>query len=124
MWAIIRRAVVPAVLLVGGLASLIYGAIFHAVPVVEDHESETTIEVPAEFSPQPPMGENFAPDGAPFAAPLRMVKKKVTRVETVAALESEPAAMRDASVGGIELLESGELKRALVSNEGPALCPT
>jgi hypothetical protein len=124
MWAIIRRAIVPATLLAGGLASLIYGAIFHAVPVVEDHESETTIEVPAELPPRLPMGENFPPDGAPFFPPLQMVKKKVTRVETVAALESEPAAMRDASVGAIELLESGELKRAAVSTEGPALCPS
>jgi hypothetical protein len=124
MWAIIRRAIVPAALLAGGLASLIYGAIFHQVPMVEDHESETTIEVPAELPPRPPMGDNFPPDGEPFLPPLRMVKKKVTRVETVAALESEPATMRDASVGAIELLESGELKRAAVATEGPALCPS
>ena len=54
MRAIIRRAILPALFLIGGLASLIYGAIFHSVEVLEDHETETTIEIPAEFATGPP----------------------------------------------------------------------
>ena len=123
MWAIIRRAVLPALLLIGGLASLIYGAIFHSVEVLEDQETEATIEVPAEFAPGPPGREAFPPGGAPFGELLPLVKKTVKQVETVAAMESEPLVMRDASVGGIELLESGELKRT-ARGEGPALCPS
>ena len=120
MWAIIRRAILPAVLLMGGAASLIYGAFFHAVPMVEEHESETTIQVPAELRmPEGP----FPPGGAPFFEPPPLVKKTVKRVETIATNESEPLAMRDASVGGIERLESGELKRT-ARDEGPALCPS
>ena len=88
MWAIIRRAILPAVLLIGGAASLIYGAFFHALPMVEDQESETTIQVPAE-SPGPPGGP-FPPGGAPFGEPPPLVKKTVKRVETVAVVESEP----------------------------------
>ena len=122
MRAIIRRAIVPALLLIGGLASLIYGAIFHSVPLLEDHEIQATIEVPAEFAP-PPGGEALPPDAAPFGEPLPFVKKTVTRVETTTVQESEPVVMRDASVGGIVLLDSGELKRNY-SGKGPALCPS
>ena len=123
MWAIIRRAVVPAVLLVGGLASLIYGAIFHAVPVVEDHESETTIEVPAEFSPQPPMGKTLA-----RRRPLR-------RAATDGEEESHTGGNgRGPGIGtGRHARRQRRRNRtprirrieaALVSNEGPALCPS
>jgi hypothetical protein len=122
MRAIIRRAIVPALLLIGGLASLIYGAIFHAVPLLEEHETETTIEVPAEFAP-PPEGEALPPGGAPFGEPLVFVKKTVKRVELITTMESEPTVTRDASVGGIEVLDSGELKRTY-SGKGPALCPS
>jgi hypothetical protein len=121
MRAIIRRAILPALLLIGGLASLIYGAMFHSLRLVEEHESETTIEVPAEFAP-PPGGE-LPPGGAPFGEPLPFVKKTVKRVELVAVMESEPAVIRDASVGRIEVLDSGELKRNQ-RDEGPALCPS
>jgi hypothetical protein len=123
MRAITRRAILPALFLIGGLASLIYGAIFHSVEVLEDHETETTIEIPAEFAPGPPGREAFPPGETPFGEPLPLVKKTVKQVDTVAAMASEPALMREASVGGIERLASGELKRSS-RGEGPALCPS
>jgi hypothetical protein len=121
MRAIIRPVILPALLLIGGLASLIYGVMCHSVRLLEEHESDTTIKVPAEFAPPP--GGAFPPGGAPFGEPLPFVKKTVKRVELVTVMESEPAVMRDASVGGIEVLDSGELKRNQ-RDEGPALCPS
>ena len=41
-----RRAIVPAVAGVGGLASLIYGAFYHPIRVLVEKETKKTIEVP------------------------------------------------------------------------------
>jgi hypothetical protein len=121
MRTIIRRAILPALLLIGGLASLIYGTIFHSTPLLEEHETEATIEVPAEFTP--PGGESLTPGSDPLGNPPLFIKKTVKRVELVTVMEVEPAVMRDASVGGIEVLASGELKRTF-SGKGPSLCPS
>jgi hypothetical protein len=128
MWAIVRRAVVPAALVIGGLASLIYGAIFRSMPVLEERETQTTIEVPADFLPLPPSGAagpdwSPFPGGSPFAAP-KMTKKTVTRIDEVTINVSEPALMSDVSVGGVAMLKTGELKRTYSGDKGPALCPS
>jgi hypothetical protein len=128
MQAIVRRAVLPAMLSIGGLASLIYGAIYHSAPVLEEHQSQTTIEVPTAFAP-PPFGDGRFPGGPPsfpgrppFSGPP-LQKKTVTRIELSTIVESEPQLTREVSVGGVALLESGELKRTY-SGKGPALCPS
>ena len=61
MWAIVRRAVLPGLLLIGGLGSLIYGAMFHKATVIVSRETETTIDVP--LPPARPYDEMSPPDG-------------------------------------------------------------
>ena len=71
MCAIVRRAIVPALLVIGGLASLIYGAIFHSVPVLEETGDEDDHRNPHGVSAGRPLGEALPPaDGAaPFGGP-------------------------------------------------------
>jgi hypothetical protein len=127
MWAVVRGALLPGLLLLGGVASLIYGAWFRSVPVWEARESEETITIPADLPPGPmgggsrwggPPGFRGLPPGRP---PLRkeVVKKTVLNM----LVESEPVLMRDVSVGGIVLTEAGELKRTY-TGKAPSLCPT
>ena len=120
---LVRRAILPALLVIGGLASLIYGAMFRFVPVLEERETKTTIEIPTAFPPVGPMGEAFPPGGAPFGGPPPFLKKTVTRIDLDTIVESEPELIREVSVGGVALLDSGELKRTY-SGKGPALCPS
>jgi len=115
MQAIVRRAVLPALLLIGGLASLIYGAKFHFASVVEERERETTIEVPPPFLP--PFGEASPFGGPPFRK--EVVKEKLL----VTTAESEPALVREVTIGGVALTPAGALKRTY-SGKAPSLCPT
>ena len=123
MWAIVRRAILPALLLMAGFASLIYGAIFHSAPVLEERETKTTIDIPTAFPPGEPLGEAFPSGGGPFGGPPPVLKKTVTRIDLATIVESEPELTREVSVGGVALLDSGELKRTY-SGTGPALCPS
>jgi hypothetical protein len=123
MGAIVRRAILPALLVIGGLASLIYGAMFRSVPVLEERQTKTTIQIPMAFPPEGPPGEPFPPGGPPFGGPQPFLTKTVTRIDLVTVVESEPELIREVSVGGVALLDSGELKRTY-SGKGPALCPS
>lgn len=122
MWATIKRAIVPLLLLICGVASLIYGAKFHATPVVQQKEVEVPI-APSELFPPPLFGEPPLPgEPAPFGEPppfLTQAKETILIAED----ELEPAIIRDVTVGGLVLLASGELKRTY-SGEAPSLCPT
>jgi hypothetical protein len=120
MWSIIRRAILPVLLLIGGLASIIYGTIFHSALVQMEEETKTTIEVPSQSVP---LGEALPRGEAPFGGRPQFVKKTVTRIDTVSIVESEPVLTREVTVGGVVRLDSGELKRTY-SGKGPALCPT
>ena len=130
MWAIVRRAVLPGLLLIGGLGSLIYGAMFHKASVVEERETETTIDVPLGLPPARPFGEMSPPGmppfpgGAPMDAAPAVIKKKVKRVDRVTVEMSEPSMIRDVTVGGLALSKSGELERTYSGDAGPAMCPT
>jgi hypothetical protein len=128
MSVVVRRAILPGLLITGGLASLIYGALFHSARVLEDHETQTTIEVPSEFPPPPMDGPSAGPpsfpDGTPFGGPPSFVKKTVTQIELVTAVESEPELTREITFGGVARLDSGELKRTYSGTKGPALCPS
>lgn len=119
MWPIVRRAVLPTLLTIGGLASLIYGAVYHSAPVLTETETEATIEVPAPFAPDQSFGQPPFPGGLP-----PMVKKTVKRIDVATIVEPEPMLMRELSVGGVARIESGELKRTYSGSKGPALCPS
>ena len=124
MGAILRRAIVPALLVIGGAASIIYGAMFHRAPVLVEQETTTTIEIPTDFGPPPQFGQGGPLSGdAPFGMPPLSIKKEVTRIDVITRVESEAALTREVSIGGVALLPSGELKRTY-SGKGPALCPS
>ena len=121
MWSIVRRAIVPALLAIAGVAALIKGALFHPISVFVEKETTTTIEVPLVLPPGPTAGDPASP-GGPFGGPT-FIKKTITRIDLVPLILSEPDATRDVTVGGLVRLTSGELKRTY-SGKGPALCPT
>jgi hypothetical protein len=117
MQTIMTRAVVPGVLLVGGIASLIYGARFHDTPVFEEKEIEEKISVP--FAMPPFAGPETPPWEQPPELALRTEKRKVL----VSYDQSEPVLIRDVTVGGVVVLASGDLMRTY-SGKLPTLCPT
>jgi hypothetical protein len=50
--------------------------------------------------------------------------EKVIKKTIVTTDEPEPRIIREVSVGGLMLAESGEIKRTYSGQDGPALCPT
>jgi hypothetical protein len=137
MGNILRRALLPILAAIVGVGMLFYSAKVHRISVTEARESKKTIEFPMEmpqgppqFSGGPPM-DGFPPDGPPMGGPLPgekppMIKKTITVVQPVSLWELEPAIVRDVTVGGVQLLASGEIRRTYDSSsgKGPALCPT
>jgi hypothetical protein len=104
----IGRVVLAALLALGGVACLAYGAMSHEREVFV----EQTVELPPELAPQGPNAPFWAPQPPPA---------ETTR--TVGIGLSEPAMVRDITVGGLERLGDGEIKRTY-SGEAPALCPS
>jgi hypothetical protein len=119
MWIIIKRGIIPGLLLIVGLASLIYGSRFRFEPVLTERKTEVTIEV-LEAAPQIPGPFD---DNRQFAGPPQMRKQTVQRTEEVAINLSEPAMIRDVTVGGLTLNKLNELKRTY-GGKPPTLCPT
>jgi len=145
MWGTIWRATLSALLLFGGIASLIYGAKFHTAPVVEDvvqevveeQQVEKTITIPHPFELPPEIAEQ----GGFFPAPPPIVQKVIDKVYVTKKLikevtkdESEWRLVREVTFGGVALLASGnklKLKRTYGPSldggdpsEQPSLCPT
>jgi hypothetical protein len=138
MWAIVRRSVVPVLLVIAGTLAIVEGVRYHPVTVLAEKtvERETTavIDVPLPSPPGFSEGDPSSSDGPPlpgdlpFAKPP-MMKKTVTRVveEVVDApiIISELDLTRDVTVGGVVRLASGALKRTYgINSKGPAVCPT
>lgn len=120
---IVRRAVAPMLLTILGLAAIVWGALFHQIPVLAEKEKETTIEVPLALPPIPGADGAAQPDGMPFGMPTFVKKTIKTMVEEKIVI-SEPRLILDVSVGGVIRTASGELKRTYSGDAGPALCPT
>jgi hypothetical protein len=117
MWNVVKRGLLPGLLMILGLASLIYGSRFHNEPVLTESTSEQTIEVPD-------MSVQTFPDGRGFTSPPPMRKQTVQKTEEVTIYLPEPAIVKDVSVGGLVLAaKSGQLKRTY-SGKAPSLCPT
>ncbi|MGA2059714.1 MAG: hypothetical protein ABSG67_04475 [Thermoguttaceae bacterium] len=119
MWVFVRRGILPGLLLIGGLVSLIYGSRFHFVPVLTTETTETTIDVPVQFSQIPPP----FPGAQEFGGPpqFRKQTEKITKEVTITV--SEPALIRDVTVGGVALNKSLKIERTY-SGKAPSLCPT
>jgi hypothetical protein len=145
-WWILRQALLPAVLFAAAVASLVYGALYHAVPVErnvvevqtvqEEHEEEIDIPFAAPPDALIPNPQSAFPD--PFFPGPPRPKLKVIRTQTVEKKvvkpvvedESEAAVVREVTVGGVVLAKSGVLRRTYgptASGEEvppPSLCPT
>jgi hypothetical protein len=119
MWAYVRRGILPVLLIIGGLVSLIYGSIFHFLPILTKETTEKTIDVPVEFSQIPPP----FPDGQNFNGPPQFRKQTIKSTEEVTIRVSEPAIIRDVTVGGVALNKSHKIERTY-SGKAPSLCPT
>lgn len=79
---------------------------------------------PADGGPAASSGNPFEsppPHGLPNIPGVRL--KKITEDYVELVEDSEPAIVRDVTVGGIMLLPNGHLKRTY-SGKPPALCPT
>lgn len=108
----ILRAITPILLLAIGIGLLVYGVRGHRVPVVQNREVEETITIP-----QPPMD--------PWMPPPPPIKQTITTIERETSDVLEPALIRDVTVGGVALLDTGEIIRTYMAGEdAPALCPT
>ena len=132
--AIIRRAIVPLLLIIVGIAGLVEGVLYHPIPVLVEQKTTKTIDIPLSAPPDPSMNGSDSPGRRPsfprgmgFARPT-VIKQTVTLTEFVALVISEPDATRDVTVGGLVRLDSGEhageLQRTYSGGKGPALCPT
>ncbi len=136
----------PLALLIAGIVSARHGAKHHLIPVVREHEEEVSIPIPMPFVAGPPGPEEngppgdisgqeppLGPDGPPGGPlmdqpplpwqPPQMFEKVIKKViETTD--EPEPRIIREVSVGGVTLADSGEIRRTYSGEDGPALCPT
>ncbi|MGA2030925.1 MAG: hypothetical protein ABSG68_01605 [Thermoguttaceae bacterium] len=130
MWSIVARAVLPVALCLGGIACLVYGTRSHTLTVVAEEEVEISIPVPVPFRSLPfgaPAGGLPPSLGAPFppsppGGPSFMMRK-VKQIELVEMSQSEPALVREVTIGGVVLAEDGRLHRTY-RGAAPALCPT
>lgn len=106
MGTIFRRAIVPVFLCLGAVASMIYGAVRHQVPVGEEQEIEVDFPMPAGFQGLPSFDEPSPPK----------IKEKVV----VTADQSERTLIQAVTVGEMLLEKTGELRRT----KGMGLCPS
>ena len=148
MWVNVQRTILPLLLVIAGIGSAIYGAKCRVIPVVQENEEEITLPGPFPFLPglPGPEGQPFPdagtmPPGPPFAEgqppgdepPAGMppplwqppgMSTKVLKKVILTTDELEPTIIREVSVGGLTLADSGEIKRTYSGDQGPALCPT
>jgi hypothetical protein len=129
-WTIVVRAALPALLLVGGIASVVYGVVRHTAVVAQEQEIEIDVAPPPGFGP--PGVPGFLPGGGPgdpslggppvWMGPppeMRKVKQKVLLSETT----SELTLIREVTFGGVTRLDTGVLWRTY-TGAPPSLCPT
>ncbi|MHC4738385.1 MAG: hypothetical protein ACYS9Y_05720 [Planctomycetota bacterium] len=96
-----RCIITPTILILAGLIMLTYAIAFNSVTVVAEKETDKT-------SVQTTPDDKPTSDQADSLQSLRL---------------SEPQVVRDVTVGGLERLSTGVLKRTY-TGEPDALCPT
>jgi hypothetical protein len=134
MWMILRRAVVPLLLVIAGIAAAVYGIKYHVTTVLEERTSEVKVEVPAAFLPNRPPGGGMGPmGGLPDVGGMpEMVEVTKTKISLEEIYLLDPAMIRDATIGGLRparISKNGERKsewalKRTYSGKPPSLCPT
>jgi hypothetical protein len=124
---ILRRGLLPIVMLGLGIASLVWSAKHHVLEIYEEQEIKISLEM---MQPMGPPGFPGGPDGGmepgfmpPFMAGPPPELQTVTFFELVSKEEPESQAVFEITIGGLALLETGELRRTY-SGAPPSLCPT
>jgi hypothetical protein len=133
---ILQRGLLPIVMLGLGITSLVWGSKHHLLEIYEEQEIEISIAPPPEMmQPMGPPGFPGAPDGGmnpgfggppgmpPFMAGPPPEMQKVKQIVFVSKEEPESQAVFEITIGGLALLETGELQRTY-SGAPPSLCPT
>ena len=122
-----------------GIASLAWGAKHHILEIYEEQEIKISIAPPPEMmQPMGPPDFPGGPDGSmepgfgdppgmggmpPFMPGPPPELQTVTQIVLVSKEEPESQAVFEITVGGLALLETGELQRTY-SGVPPSLCPT
>jgi hypothetical protein len=118
---ILQRGLLPIVMLGLGIASLGWGAKHHLLEIYEEQEIKVSIALPAEMmQPMGPPGRGGMP---PFMAGPPPELQTVTQTVLVSQEEPESQTVFEITIGGLALLETGELQRTY-SGTPPSLCPT
>jgi hypothetical protein len=128
MRIVILRTIPAGLVFLAGVASLIYGTLYHQLTITAEEEIEVAAVPPPMFGPAdgPPM--DGLPGEPPGFAPLDLIgpppfAANIKQTVIVENQQPERVVVREVSVGGVTLLESGELRRTY-TGEPPALCPT
>lgn len=132
---ILRRGLLPIMMLGLGIASLVWSAKHHVLEIYEEQEIKISIAPPPEMmQPMGPGGPHggMEPDFPgqpgmggmpPFMAGPPPELQTVTQFVLVSKEEPESQAVFEITIGGLARLETGELKRTY-SGASPSLCPT
>ena len=137
MRRIILQTIPPALLFCAGIGCLIYGIAYHKLPVSAEQEIEVNIAPPPMYAP--PGGTPFDPGHGPDGRQVGLVHElamgsppmmgppaaatKIKEKVFVTSDRTELALIREVSVGGVTLLDSGQLMQTY-TGEPPSLCPT
>ena len=109
--SLLRRAL-PLPLFLAGVALLVYGAIFHIIPVLPKQEQK-----PVTPAPPPQMISPFGTFGA-IAAPSQPPAPTAQPVQ-----EPEPKIVREVTVGGVARNADGKIERTY-TGKPLSQCPT
>jgi len=118
---VLRRGILPISMLALGIVSLFWGAKRHVQKVFEEQEIEITIASPELMLPPEALGVPM-PGPMGFETPPPMLQK-VKQIVLVGNDEPEPRLVFEVTIGGLALLETGELQRTY-RGAPPSLCPT
>ena len=125
MKMVLSRGILPVVMSALGIAFWFWGAKHHVQKVFEEQEIEITIASPELMLPPEALGgPALEMDGGvpPWAPPPPMLQK-VKQIVLISKDEPEPRLVFEVTIGGLALLETGELQRTY-RGAPPSLCPT
>ncbi|MBN2578789.1 MAG: hypothetical protein JXB10_07340 [Pirellulales bacterium] len=144
-WTVFGYRFVPLLLFAAGICGIIYGALYHLIPVVEKRVEKYTVEVIDDQQPPPPppdwgppgFGPGWESGAPPIPPPPKMKTEDRERQKEILTQESELTVNRAVTVDGIQRSPTGQLvwaNQAAVASatgsggeggkKGPAACPT
>jgi hypothetical protein len=143
-WTIFGYRFVPLLLFAVGTCGVIYGAMYHGIPVIETKVEKYTVQVPDKSAPPaiPPEMPVFGPPGMPpgfgtddpYLPPPPKMKDEVRTREVPSPAEKSELEFNDkVTVDGVQWTKDGQLAWTGTGDgggsggggsKGPAACPT